>query len=180
MQPKDIFIITGTREAGKTLFLSDLFDHLRLFEEKICGFLSKGIWTPSGSKDFVLKDLCSADEIHLASRSKKPGYIPAGRFYFNPEAIKSGKKIIDQAILARSEVILIDEIGPLELMGKVWYQPFMKILEEYPGILVFSSRKRMIDKIIEKFGIYEAFVEDIEQTNPRKTGDAIVSILKKA
>jgi nucleoside-triphosphatase THEP1 len=111
---------------------------------------------------------------------KTPGYLPAGRFYFNPSALRAGNRIVDQAILNHSEVILIDEIGPLELAGKIWHQPLLRLLEEFPGILVFSSRKRMIEKIMDKYGIYEAFVEDIEQTNPRTTGDAIVSILKKA
>lgn len=179
MDNRKIFIITGTREGGKTLFLSDLFDFLSLFEKKISGFISRGSFNEEGQKDFILKNLKTGSEIPLASRNELQGYYQSGNFFFNPEAVEAGNAIITDALLEPEKIIILDEIGPMELSEEIWHDSFMRILNNYKGILIFSTRKRMIERIIEKYKIHEAFIEDIEQSSPRKIGDSILSIMNK-
>lgn len=172
-------IITGDIDGGKSLFIKDLYDFIVLFEKDIRGFYSKGVLKNDGIKDFILVDLNSSQEIHLSTRIPRFDYISAGKFFFNPEALKIGNNIIEKAIASSSDILIIDEIGPVELSDKIWFKSFKKILSEYEGILVFSTRKKLIEPVIEKFKVHEAFIEDIERTTPRKTGEAILSLLKK-
>ncbi|MCK4920583.1 MAG: hypothetical protein KAS71_06020 [Bacteroidales bacterium] len=178
MGTPQIFIITGAIEGGKSIFLNDLSEFLRLFEKSICGFISRGQFTEEGNKDFILKDLSTEKETHLASRLELPGYFNFGKFYFNPTAIKKGNKIIQKAIDSQSKILIIDEIGPLELSEEVWHESLIEVLNNYRGILIFSTRKRLIEGVISKFEIHEAFIEDIESTSARKTGESILSLLK--
>ena len=171
------FIITGEVEGGKSLFLKDLSDFLKLFEESICGFICRGQFTAEGLKDFILKDLNSETEIHLASRKEIPLYQNFGNFYFNPLALDLGNKIIQNAIDTKARILIIDEIGPLELDENLWYNSFINLLENYKGILIFSTRKRFVNVVVEKFKIHQAFIENIESTSARKTGEAICSLL---
>lgn len=171
------FIITGNVEDGKSLFLKDLADFLKLFEKSMCGFISRGQFTSEGHKDFILKDLNSEREIHLASRKEIPLYQNYGKFYFNPLAIDLGNEIIQKAIDSKAKIIIIDEIGPLELNENIWYNSFINLLENYKGILIFSTRKRLVDAVVEKFKIHQAFIENIENTSARKTGEAICSLI---
>ncbi len=173
-----IFIITGSVEGGKTIFLKDLAEFLSLFEENVCGFISRGQFTNEGNKDFVLYNLSTRKETHLASRIEISSYYQAGKFYFNPEALNAGNEIIQKAINNSSPVLIIDEIGPVELLEEVWYESLINILQNYKGIVVFSTRKRLIEAVMSKFKILEAFVEDIEITTARKTGESILSLLK--
>jgi len=179
MDKRKIFIITGTREGGKTQFINDLFDFLSLFEKKIAGFLSRGSFNDQGQKDFILRNLKNGNEIHLASRNELEGYEQRGNFFFNTNAINAGNKIIEDALIEKEKIIILDEIGPLELSGKVWHDSFLRILNNHKGILIFSTRKRMMDRIIENYKIHEAFIEDIELTSPRKTGNSIISLMKQ-
>ncbi len=177
MKPQ-IFIITGTVEGGKTIFLKDLAEFISLFEENLFGFISRGHFTETGNKDFVLHDISTSEEIHLASRIEISSYFKSGRFYFNPTAIVKGEQIIQKAIDQSSKVLIIDEIGPAELSDTVWYEGLINILQNFNGIVVFSTRKRLIEAVMEKFKIIEAFIEDIETTTARKTGESILSLLK--
>ena len=172
------FIITGSREEGKTMFLKDLYDFLILFKIDVKGFISKAIPSETGSRDFKIIDLEDHSELHLSSRNPRIDYKPAGKFHFNPVAVKKGENIIYKALKSQTKVLIIDEIGPVELSGKIWYKVFQKVREKYDGILVISVRDRILTEVIEKFGIHEAFIEDVNITNPRKTGESILSILK--
>ena len=172
-----IFIISGTRGSGKSLFINDVYDFLAIFEKNIRGFTSKGIFNDEGQKEFALKVLGSNEEIHLAARQEKKAYIQAGKFWFNPEAINRGNDLISKALEEKSKVLIIDEVGPVELDDQVWHNSLKKILKEYQGVLIFSCRKRMIERVMEKYRITDAFIEDVEETSPRKTGESVMSIL---
>ncbi|MCF8378506.1 MAG: hypothetical protein K9H49_02950 [Bacteroidales bacterium] len=171
------FIITGDVEGGKSLFLKDLSEFLILFEKSLCGFISRGQFNSEGQKDFILKDIASDTEIHLASRNEIPSYLHFGNFYFNPVALETGNHIIQTAITSGAKILIIDEIGPLELAEEIWYNSFCKALANYNGILIFSTRQRLINAVVDKFHIKEAYIENIERTSARKIGEAIQSLL---
>ncbi|HYW96856.1 MAG TPA: nucleoside-triphosphatase [Bacteroidales bacterium] len=177
MRTRKTVIITGDRGGGKTHFITNLFEFLSLFENQICGFVSKGIFDEDGRKEFVLKDLSSGQEFPLASRTPKEGYENTGRFWFNPAAVTHGESIMKKAVEEKCKVLIIDEMGPVELAGGAWHNGFVNVFANYQGILVFSTRETMLEKLIEKYGIHEAFIENIGTTTPRKTGDSIISML---
>ena len=178
MSTRKTIIITGDRGSGKTHFISNLFEFLSLFENQICGFVSKGTFDQDGQKEFILKDLVSGTEMPLSCRSAKAGYHNAGRFWFNPEALEYGGNIINRGIEDLCRIMIIDEIGPVELAGGAWHKCFVHALKKFQGILIFTTRESLIEKLIEKYGIHEAFIDDIRQTTPRKTGDSILSMMK--
>jgi nucleoside-triphosphatase THEP1 len=179
MKNLKVFIITGTVGSGKTHFITNLFEFLSLFEKSICGFVSRGIFDEEGRKEFLLRDLSDGQEWPLASRGEKDDWIKQGPFWFNPDALGRGNKIIRRGIEDKCRVLLIDEIGPVELSGGAWHGSFVKVLQKFNGILIVTIREPMIEKIMEKYGIHEAFIENIDLTTPRKAGESVLSLLKQ-
>lgn len=177
MEKKTIFIISGPRGSGKTMFISEVYDFLSIFENNIQGFISKGEFNDEGQKNFNLKVLGDKLELPLASRKYTKGYIETGDFFFNPVAVKKGQGIILSAIENNSPILIIDEIGPLELKEEIWHEPFLDAINTFKGIIIFTCRRKMIEKVIEKYKITEAFVEEVQKTSPRKVGEAVMSIL---
>jgi nucleoside-triphosphatase THEP1 len=178
MTKPDVFIITGNREGGKTGYLEDMVDFLSVFDIRLSGFLSKGVFTSDGQKDFMLKSLVDKKEVHLASRKHRENYYKAGRFFFNPDAILLGEKIIESSISQKTDLLIIDEIGPIELSEKIWFKSLTEAFDKLSGVVVISVRMRLLDAVREKFQIYEAFVHDITVSSPRVTGESILSLLK--
>ena len=179
MEKKTIFIVSGPRGSGKTMFTNEVYEFLAVFENNVRGFISRGKFNEEGQKDFILEVLGEKKKIHLASRKPSRRYIKAGDFFFNPRAIKKGEKIIRSAIEKKSPVLIIDEIGPLELNEEIWHNSFQEALDTFEGILIFTCRRKMVDKVIEKYKITEAFVQEVQKTSARKTGEAVMSILLK-
>lgn len=177
MKGNKIFIVTGDQGSGKTQFIKDLYEFLSLFEKDIRGFISRKIFNDKGNKEFILRDLTSGKEISLATKIENPEYSENQKFLFNPKALDTGNLIIEEAVIDQCRILIIDEIGPYELSEKVWHNSFLRVLNKFKGYLIISVRKKMIEQVMDKYLIHEAFIEDIEQTSPRKTGDAILSIM---
>lgn len=170
----DTFIVTGERNEGKTSFMASLNKHLRNCDIKIAGFICPGKKNKSGSKDFVLQSLSDNLNIHLASREHHPGYNHHGAFFFNPQAIKAGNSIIKAGLKDNCEIFILDEIGPLELSGKVWHDPLKDILAEYSGILIITVRKEMLEKVKEYFELKDPVIFHIEKIQPEEAARMII------
>lgn len=160
----NVIIVTGEREGGKTRFLNELFENFLKKGKSVGGFLSLGTFNNEGERDFELMDLSSGIKIPLASRSPSNSYLLLGRFFFNPLAIKFGNEIILNAMNKNVDVIIMDEIGPVELEGNAWFNALNKVLSEYEGKLFISVRKRLVEAVIEKFSLRNATVIDISQS----------------
>ena len=180
MKNKTIFIVSGPRGSGKTMFMNEVYDFLSVFENNIRGFISRGKFNDEGQKDFILEVLGRKRKLHLASRKPVKGYTEAGEFFFNPRAVRLGERVIHSAIKHKSPVLMIDEIGPLELAENIWHKSFLNALNTFEGIIIFTCRRKLIEKVTEKYKITEAFVEEVQKTSARKTGEAIMSILLKS
>jgi len=171
------FIITGEREGGKTLFIRDLYQYLESKKIPAHGFISKGIFTGDGCKDFEIHALHTGKNIHLASRKETGGYKKYGRFYFNPSAIRFGELILQEAVRKRIRVILIDEIGPIELNDGVWSNMLQNIISRHKKILVITVRKKLIHEVIEKFQINNYRIKDINTSTVKETAEEIFEFL---
>jgi nucleoside-triphosphatase THEP1 len=160
-----VFIVTGEKNYGKTRYIQELSELLNVHNIEQAGFLSIGILDKEGTKDFEIQDINSYRSMHLASRNACPGYSKMNEsFYFNPEAIQLGNSLIQDALDNKTDVIIIDEIGPIELSEKVWYTALIEVFKIEIPVVILSVRKGLTQAVIEKFGIRDYRVIDISET----------------
>ena len=160
------FIVTGERGGGKTSFLEQLAQSLRKQDVKVGGFISPGLITIDGNKDFDIMDITGKTKMPLSSRSGKENYLDLGKFYFNPEALIFGEKIIGDAMNENCDILIMDEIGPVELNQNAWFRILKKVIYEYNGTLVLSVRRRLVEAVIRKFSLKNAEIIDINMFSP--------------
>ncbi len=162
MNSPQVIIITGPRGKGKSTLVQELIsDHS--FNRFSCeGIVAKGFLNPDGTKDFILHNINGKEEITLASKNPVESFIEIGNYFFNPVALKSGKKILYHAIKKNTQVIIIDEIGPLELDDKVWAPALKLILKSFQGALILTIRENLIDEVINKFQISMPIILNIQ------------------
>ena len=136
----EIVIITGSWNAGKTSKLLKIYNSL---EAGSCdGFASTKDFNDQGEfVGYSLMRLSTRDTFQLAVLKENyigdlEGVLEFDRFIFFEEAFSSTSRIFERMIRdPQIKTICIDEIGPLELMGK----GFAKILR-----LAIKSSKRVI------------------------------------
>ena len=111
----EVVIITGEIHQGKTTFAQKIISDLLKQKIRIAGFLSIGIDEDGTRTGFNLYDIGSSRQIELCSDKKDDKRLKLGRFYFNQEALALGNEILNPDNLSDKQLIVIDEIGPLEL-----------------------------------------------------------------
>lgn len=155
-QPNRVWLITGPPGIGKSTIASRVIYLLRSKGRGVGGCLAKEKRKGRQRVGFTIHDLISGREGELASAETSLG-PRVGRYRVN---IKSLTEIGARALLdaaAHAEVIVIDELGPMELTS----QDFKKAAE-----LCFKSGKPIFAIIHEQ--IKDPLIEMIRQM-PDKT-----------
>lgn len=174
-----VVIITGDIQQGKTTFARRIIDDLIEHKFRISGFLSIGINDNGVRSGFNLLDIDSSVQIELCSDKKDDNRLKFGRFYFNHEALLFGNRILNPDNLAGSQLIVIDEIGPLELNGQGWSDSIDNITRSYTIPHLWVVRKSLVQKISKKWNIGDAFVFDISDSNPKEIQEKLVEIISR-
>ena len=107
-----IIIVSGTIGVGKTTICRKLVELIR--DE---GFTTGGVLTyKAADEGIIIEDIGSGKTETLASTSTEYQGPRTPKYSFNPEGIFLGIRAIDR--VASAAVLVVDEIGHLELRGE--------------------------------------------------------------
>ena len=110
------------------------------------------------------------------SEKLKEGWEQFGQFYFNPEGIHLGRNILEDPLIINHDLIVVDEIGPFELEGKIWADCLTRLLgRQYPSILLVV-REALVPQVIHQWSLKDAMIIDTGRIKP---GQAATMILSK-
>ena len=142
-----IFVITGGVHEGKTTFLTELLERLSEEKLKIAGFLCPGFFKDGARSGFNLLNTADGNQLPLATIEEKQGWFKFHRFNFNPEAFQVGETWIREALSLQPDLLVIDEVGPMELQGKGWWDT-LKIIEKRCDIAqIWVVREQLIQDV---------------------------------
>ncbi len=146
MPVKNKVFITGPPASGKTMIIRKIVD-----EALLKSVVVKGFFTPEIRKDevrvgFYIERIPDTETVTLASRITEDPNLPKyGKYYLNPRAADFIHEILMDA-LGNAELIVIDEIGPMELaFPKARKAMIQSITSDKPVIGVVHRNLRNID-----------------------------------
>ncbi len=160
----NLFILTGEVNEGKTTVLKSLIKELKQEEISAGGILSLKHYDDERFDGYDLLDIANDNEYPLCRINAKQGSIKQGRYYFDKEITDLGNKIILDAF-KKSDVIFIDEVGPLELSGKGW-APALDVLTGTKATMVWVVRKGIVNKVIRRWGIVDYTLINVHDFHP--------------
>ncbi|MCF8226741.1 MAG: hypothetical protein K9J30_12760 [Bacteroidales bacterium] len=162
---KNIFIITGKVQEGKTSYLEKLVKKFKPRNIKTGGFIARGTFKEGRRTGFILHDLSGETSIPIASKKKQPGWIKFRSFYFNPDSFKAGEKFIKNAIQTNKELFVIDEVGPIEMEGKGWLKVIRLLEKTHATIQIWTVRESYLKEVMDRWQIPEENVCNISHCN---------------
>jgi len=158
----DIYLVIGDREEGKTAFLRKMVDDLMAEGKKVSGFLAIGMHDPDGVRSgFTIRNIETGEEAEFCVTDGNPHWEKVGRFRINPDGLAKGYEWMASERIRHSDILVIDELGPLEMAGKGWSDLIGRILQEDPKTMIWTVRRNLAAKIAVKWNVGEVKVIDI-------------------
>jgi len=161
----NIHLITGKVQGGKTTLLSQLVERLKKDKLKITGFLSHGSFNEGQRSGFTLVDLEHGKQIPLATTEEKPGWLNFRRFFFNPEAFKEGEQWIHNGLSQHPDLVVIDEVGPMELERQGWWNILKHLVKRYDIPQLWIVRDQILPEIAEKWNVPEENIFRVDSSD---------------
>jgi nucleoside-triphosphatase THEP1 len=169
-----VFIISGAIGGGKTTFAKNLVEFLRKNNVYAAGILSEKIITDSITTGYDLLDIETNDKEILLRQNEKSGMEKIGKYSIYPEGIKKGIAILNPLRLTGAKIIIIDEIGVLELEGKGWATCLQDLINASGNHLLITVRDTLVEKAIQKWNLNGAVIFKVSETDYQIAGKSII------
>ncbi|MGD8620317.1 MAG: nucleoside-triphosphatase [Anaerolineales bacterium] len=170
-----IMMITGESGSGKTHFCAQIVNELRqgdLSRKDIRGILSTELKRNGKKTGIQAVNVVTYEHKNLAELSDgEPGPLSTKRWRFDPMVIAWCNSVFSKAVPC--EVLIVDEIGPLELEQGKGFTTGLEAVDsgEYKLAMVVV-RPHLIEKALERWP--EAEVLNVEEvTNQEKAIEEI-------
>jgi len=85
-----------------------------------------------------------------------------------------GEGLSKKAIHNKSDYLIMDEVGKLELNNKGWYSAIERALKEYKGILILAVRTEFVKDILQKWQLENTKVIQLENFNKNIYSDFLL------
>lgn len=127
-----LLLVTGESGAGKTTWCRTLIERARTMGIHPCGLISPAIFEAGEKAAINLIDISSNSHKRMAIRQSSPvrGFQSKGslNWLFSNQALKWGNEILQK--LTSSDLLIVDEFGPLELLENDGLTNGLKLIDE--------------------------------------------------
>jgi len=154
-----INIYTGPIGSGKTTQL----ERWMLERKDVCGILMpviKGvrhIYSISSGKYF---------RVEAGADDPEEEVIRIRKFRFSKKVFKLANFEIEESLKSDCKIIVVDEIGPLELNGSGFYSSFRKIVDSGNRDILAVVREGLVEDVVSFFNIKSfEIITDLNELN---------------
>jgi len=173
-----VIIITGNIQEGKTTYLIEMLALLEKKNIKVDGFIAKGIHDENGRIGYDLEHILDGESCVYIRNKFSKGWVRYGKYYFNPKGEEFGKRILESIYSAGIDLLVIDEIGPVELKGRGWAEQVERLVNTSSNTQLWVVRKPLLKKVIRQWNIGDILVLDVSTDTPKMSIDDVVSFIK--
>ena len=176
--PRKIFIISGPVGGGKTTFTKNIIEFLKDQEIKSEGILSDRITGGSETLGYDIIDISTGKREVFLRENEKTGNEKIGKFYISPKGLAKGRSILEELTTYITGIVIIDEVGLLELQGRGWHDSISELLEKSSNHILITVRDKFVDEVKKKWNLSDAIVFNVTENDNRKAGWLIYQQIK--
>ncbi len=146
-----IILLTGARRVGKSTVCQGLAEEGRRRGKRIGGFISPAVFNPQGEKTGAYLQDLHTGEMRLQYSTEADTGMRVGPFAMDESVLRWGIRLVEEALRAGDDLVIIDEIGPLELLRGEGFAPLLTILGDFPGAAVLIVvRPELVEALRER------------------------------
>lgn len=173
-------ILSGPINSGKSLLARQIANNLKLHKKdiKIGGIINSPVFLDERKIGYKCIDLLTNKDKEFAKRKDLVEFcstrdIPIGQWIIYDEGIKFSEVAIKKAVEQIVDVIFIDEIGHLELMGNCLRSAFDYSLRS-TAQKILIVRKSLIANVSMLFKNKSVIIFEIKEEHPDKNHNQMI------
>jgi nucleoside-triphosphatase THEP1 len=139
-----VILLIGAVGAGKTTALMNLTRQWRASGRDVRGILAHRVMEEERLIGYDLEVIGEGKRASLARRGGT-GLEKIGPFAFSKAGLALGRRALRES--AAAQVVIVDEIGPLELKEGGWAREVVELLRESGAALVLVVREDLSDEV---------------------------------
>jgi len=171
-----MIILTGGKQSGKSTLAARLAGWLNKRNIAIAGILAEGLWKDDERQGFDLVDLRTGSRTPLARRLTDPNHDAVTPFNFFPQGMIAGAKALDPERCRGSMVILVDEVGRLEMKGEGWARFLDPLLLLEPAVHIWVVRESLVADVCRRWNLKSVKIIHVNDGNCLETLKALCLI----
>ena len=160
-----VILLTGAIGAGKTSAVAKLIRDWRESGRDVRGILAYRVFEGEQLVGYDL-EIIGEDKRRMLARKSGASLEKVGPFVFSDDALARGRRALKAS--ATAEVVVVDEIGPLELTGGGWSEEIKRLLQKSDAVLILVVREQLLEQVrawLQPFQrpIYSFAVEELDE-----------------
>lgn len=171
-----IYLLTGPVGGGKTTYLRKVIQALSSSDLAVDGFLNKRLLEDEATIGYDLYDLKLGASIPFLRKQGEADWERTGDYFFLPQGLETASRIVARG--ARSDLLVIDEVGPLELKGRGLWPALEPVLSNKDCPCLLVVRERILAELLAQLPGQETMIFQVD--DDRSTFGPVQAILKNS
>ncbi len=168
-----LILWTGEKHSGKTTSVAGLVEMARAEGFGVVGILAPSVYQNGKLLGFDVLDLRNEARAPLARL--RVGGSRQGKFDFLAEGLKLGNTALNSANAGSTDLIIVDEFGPLELDGQGWRKNVDSLVDTSNLLIVLVVRQELADRVQQLYG--DSRSQKLHAAEA-KSADTVISMLR--
>jgi len=177
---KNVFIITGDRGSGKTRLLAALTGELQRRQRSVGGILSPVVRNHAMRIGYDVINIQTGERVPLCRHEPDGSGVRVGEWIFRDSGIRFGRAALDPSLVMACDVVIIDEVGPLELEENVWAPSLDLLMGSCPCPIILTVREHLIGKVQDRWSLVAECVWKLKDGNSEELLKEILDVLTNA
>jgi nucleoside-triphosphatase THEP1 len=174
---KKIFIITGSLEEGKTTYTKKLIDILRKNKINVGGIIAERVMTNSLTTGYDIVNIDTGKREEFLRENTEGGAGRIGRFTISANGLAKGKKILRSLIDYDQTLVIIDEVGMLELQDNGWAESINDLLVKSSNSILMIVKDKYLGEVIRKWNLKELITFNIREIDYERAGLSLIEYI---
>ncbi len=181
MQETAFILITGEKRVGKSTLAARVAARAQNKGLEVGGIIAEATWKDDGSKDGIeVYNPASGERRRLANVIHDSRTPTIGEYAFEMKTADWALEVMQQALASPLDLVIIDEMGRLELFYGCGYAPLVPLFKQAQSrIVIILVRNGYVNTLIEKSGIEPNATIEVDELNRDKLPERVYRRLRK-